>query len=226
MDQQRGRPVLVEFWDFCRVSSLRTLDVPQGVARALRRGGAARRVGALPRLRAVARRGRRARRGEAAGRSSTRCSSTRTSGSGRRTATRAGPPGICGITRRASPATPSRVPRRRGRLRGDRAARSRPCSASSATSSGRCARRTTRTRSSSSRRPTSRARTPARTRRAACGPSSPERASSGNGSEIAVDHPGAYPLIEHEVHTAGVLELEVGDGVECHAVSFTPGLAP
>src|SRR5437762_4458008 len=24
-DQQRGRPVLVEFWDFCRVNSLRTL---------------------------------------------------------------------------------------------------------------------------------------------------------------------------------------------------------
>jgi hypothetical protein len=25
MDRQRGRPVLVEFWDFCRVNSLRTL---------------------------------------------------------------------------------------------------------------------------------------------------------------------------------------------------------
>src|SRR3954467_7527802 len=25
MDQQIGRPVLVEFWDFCRVNSLRTL---------------------------------------------------------------------------------------------------------------------------------------------------------------------------------------------------------
>ena len=25
MDQQKGRPVLVEFWDFCRVNSLRTL---------------------------------------------------------------------------------------------------------------------------------------------------------------------------------------------------------
>jgi hypothetical protein len=25
MDQQRGRPVLLEFWDFCRVNSLRTL---------------------------------------------------------------------------------------------------------------------------------------------------------------------------------------------------------
>ena len=28
-----------------------------------------------------------------------------------------------------------------------------------------------------------------------------------NGREIAVDHPGAYPLVEHERHTAGVLEL-------------------
>src|SRR3954471_1319970 len=25
MDQQRGRPVLIEFWDFCRINSLRTL---------------------------------------------------------------------------------------------------------------------------------------------------------------------------------------------------------
>ena len=29
MDQQRGRPVLVEFWDFCRVNSLRTLPYLQ-----------------------------------------------------------------------------------------------------------------------------------------------------------------------------------------------------
>ena len=45
-----------------------------------------------------------------------------------------------------------------------------------------------------------------------------------NGRQIAVEHPGAYPLIEHERHTAGVLELGVGDGVTCHAVCFTPGL--
>jgi hypothetical protein len=45
-----------------------------------------------------------------------------------------------------------------------------------------------------------------------------------NGREILVDHPGAYPLIEHERHTEGVLELEVGDGVVCHAVCFTPGV--
>ena len=46
-----------------------------------------------------------------------------------------------------------------------------------------------------------------------------------NGAEIAVEHPGAYPLIEHDRHTAGVLDLEVGAGVRCHAVQFTPGLA-
>jgi hypothetical protein len=47
-----------------------------------------------------------------------------------------------------------------------------------------------------------------------------------NGTEVRVDHPGAYPLIEHPRHTAGVLDLEVGDGVTCHAVTFTPGVAP
>jgi thiol-disulfide isomerase/thioredoxin len=45
-----------------------------------------------------------------------------------------------------------------------------------------------------------------------------------NGREIAVDHPGAYELVRHAVSTTGVLELEVGDGVTCHAVCFTPGL--
>ena len=45
-----------------------------------------------------------------------------------------------------------------------------------------------------------------------------------NGREIEVDHPGAYPLLEHPRHTAGVLELTLGDGVTCHAVCFTPGV--
>ena len=43
--------------------------------------------------------------------------------------------------------------------------------------------------------------------------------------EIAVGHPGAYPLIEHDVHTPGVLDLEIGAGVTCHATCFTPGVA-
>jgi hypothetical protein len=45
------------------------------------------------------------------------------------------------------------------------------------------------------------------------------------GREVAVTHPGAYPLIEHERHAAGVLELDVGDGVRCHATCFSPGVA-
>jgi hypothetical protein len=47
-----------------------------------------------------------------------------------------------------------------------------------------------------------------------------------NGREVDVDHAGAYPLIEHERHSQGVLDLEVGSGVRCHAVCFTAGLAP
>jgi hypothetical protein len=48
---------------------------------------------------------------------------------------------------------------------------------------------------------------------------------SANGREIAVSHPGCYPLIEHPRHTAGVLDLTLGAGVECYAVCFTPGVA-
>jgi thiol-disulfide isomerase/thioredoxin len=43
-------------------------------------------------------------------------------------------------------------------------------------------------------------------------------------AELEVSHPGAYPLIEHDRHTAGLLELEVGPGVECYATCFTPGV--
>jgi hypothetical protein len=45
-----------------------------------------------------------------------------------------------------------------------------------------------------------------------------------NSRRIPVDGPGAYPLVEHERHTRGLLELEIGDGVTCHATCFTPGL--
>jgi len=46
-----------------------------------------------------------------------------------------------------------------------------------------------------------------------------------NGREIAVEHPGAYLLIEHDRHTAGELALDVGPGVTCYATCFTPGVA-
>ena len=44
-------------------------------------------------------------------------------------------------------------------------------------------------------------------------------------NELQVTHPGAYLLVEHERHTAGTLTLEIGPGVECLATCFTPGLA-
>ncbi|HLI59540.1 MAG TPA: redoxin domain-containing protein [Solirubrobacteraceae bacterium] len=44
-------------------------------------------------------------------------------------------------------------------------------------------------------------------------------------AELRVDHPGAYRLFAHRRSTAGELSLELGEGVVCHAVCFTPGLA-
>ena len=45
------------------------------------------------------------------------------------------------------------------------------------------------------------------------------------GVELEVSHPGAFALLEHPRHTEGVLQLEIGRGVRCHATCFTPGLA-
>jgi hypothetical protein len=42
---------------------------------------------------------------------------------------------------------------------------------------------------------------------------------------LNVECPGAYPLVEHERHTQAVLDLDVGTGVECLATCFTPGVA-
>ncbi len=47
-----------------------------------------------------------------------------------------------------------------------------------------------------------------------------------NTRTFAVEHPGCYPLLEHDRHTEGELSLTLSDGVRCHAVCFTPGLAP
>jgi thiol-disulfide isomerase/thioredoxin len=51
----------------------------------------------------------------------------------------------------------------------------------------------------------------------------------GNGSgpserTLNVEFPGAYKLVEHERHTQGMLTLEVGTGVECLETCFTPGV--
>ncbi len=48
-------------------------------------------------------------------------------------------------------------------------------------------------------------------------------ASSG-GCELPIENPGAYPLIEHKLHTIGDLELKIGTGVRCLATCFMPGL--
>jgi hypothetical protein len=47
---------------------------------------------------------------------------------------------------------------------------------------------------------------------------------AGGGRDVTVAHPGAYPLLEHDRHTAGVLDLEIGAGVRCLATCFTPGI--
>jgi thiol-disulfide isomerase/thioredoxin len=44
-----------------------------------------------------------------------------------------------------------------------------------------------------------------------------------DGRTTTVSAPGCFPLVEHEHHTAGVLEFTVGAGVTCHATCFTPG---
>jgi hypothetical protein len=44
-------------------------------------------------------------------------------------------------------------------------------------------------------------------------------------SELSIEQAGAYPLIEHERHTKGVIGLELGEGVRCLATCFTPGVA-
>jgi thiol-disulfide isomerase/thioredoxin len=40
---------------------------------------------------------------------------------------------------------------------------------------------------------------------------------------IAVEHPGAYLLIEHKRHTAAVLDLQIDKSVRCLATCFSPG---
>jgi hypothetical protein len=46
-----------------------------------------------------------------------------------------------------------------------------------------------------------------------------------NGRVVAVAGPGAVPLVEHGRHTAGLLSLEVGPGARVLATCFTPGVA-
>jgi thiol-disulfide isomerase/thioredoxin len=48
---------------------------------------------------------------------------------------------------------------------------------------------------------------------------------SGASVELQIAAPGAYELLEHERHTAGELTLELEGGLRCEATCFTPGLA-
>jgi thiol-disulfide isomerase/thioredoxin len=47
-----------------------------------------------------------------------------------------------------------------------------------------------------------------------------------NGERRGVDVPGAHLLLSHPRHVDAMLDLRVGDGVTCYATCFTPGLAP
>ncbi len=47
-----------------------------------------------------------------------------------------------------------------------------------------------------------------------------------NGRRLEIREAGCHPLIEHAEHTAGVLELSIGAGLTCHMTCFTPGVAP
>lgn len=47
----------------------------------------------------------------------------------------------------------------------------------------------------------------------------------GSASTLFIEQPGAYALVEHQHHTAAVLEMELSEGVQCLATCFTPGVA-
>lgn len=47
-----------------------------------------------------------------------------------------------------------------------------------------------------------------------------------SGEEHPVTHAGALAVVEHPRHTQGVVEIAAGDGVTVHATCFAAGLAP
>jgi hypothetical protein len=51
-----------------------------------------------------------------------------------------------------------------------------------------------------------------------------QKGAGGASTTLSVERPGAYQLVEHERHTEATLDLDVGSGVECLATCFTPGL--
>ena len=162
---QRDRPLLVEFWDFCRPNSMRTLPYLKAWHERYADRRAAGGRGALPGLRALARGGRGARGRGAAGDRVPGADRQRVCCCGRSTRTRAGRRATCSTAARGcSSTTTARAHTRETELR-DPGARW----ASSASRSRRCAPRTRRARCWRRRPRTSRAPTAGPTRRAVCG---------------------------------------------------------
>ena len=206
MDKQRGRPVLIEFWDFCRVNSLRTMPY----LKAWHERYADLRVigvhagGFLP----GARRGQRPPRGRAA--------RGAVPGRDRRAARAVGPVRQRGLAR-ALPVGHARRAvldaLRRGRLRGDRARDPGAARDRAGPASRRCARRTSRACCCPPRPRTSRAPTAGRTRRAACGRCSRARA---RWSRATARSPCPSPAASSSSRTRttrpAVLDLRVGAG--------------
>lgn len=46
-----------------------------------------------------------------------------------------------------------------------------------------------------------------------------------DGRAVEIVGPGAYPIVEHDRHTAAELRLEIPESVTCYATCFTPGVA-
>ena len=223
---QRGRPLLVEFWDFCRPNSMRTLPYLKAWHERYAADGLRARRGAQPRLRAS--------REEQAVREAVArlgidypvlidSEFAAVAGVRERGLARALP------VRRAR--SPVRLPLRRGRIRGNRArdpgaaggAARAACAAAprgraggaAGTADGRAAGRLQRALRGGRR--VGGARRQRHASRCATAP-------YGLRAEVRVEHRARIPLFEHERHSAGVLELEVGAGVRCDAVCFTPGV--
>ncbi len=218
--EQRGRPVLVEFWDFCRINSLRTL--PYVKAWHERYADAGLRVvgvhtGGFACSRDAGRHRGAPSRGSA---SSTRCSSTPSSRSGTSTATRAGPRATCG--RRTSrrlfslhygEGAYAETEREIGELLGievEPLPPVRPEDAPDAVLAPQTA----------DQRGLYTGPYEAGGVHVVCTGSGMRRRAS------TVDGCGVYTVLEHERHTEGVLELSTAGDVEVLATCFTPGLAP
>ena len=222
MDKQVGRPVLVEFWDFCRANSLRTLPYVKAWHERYAAAGPARD------LRAHARASRRpATRTRCAPRSRGSASSTRSASTPTASCGALREPGLAGALPLRPAARAWSTPLRRGRLRRDRArdpgaARRRARRAGAA-----CAPRTTPRRSSSSRRPNS----PARTR----GPyeaggvwavlDGRGRGRRSTATRVASAHPGA-PLLAARAPHRRRARSRVGEGVTATRCASRPGCAP